>query len=923
MRICGRCGMFLCFSLTAISPVEAARLYDFRETVLDNGLKVITLEDFSCPIVAVHVWYHVGSKNERPDRQGFAHMFEHMMFRGTDLLGPEDHFELIRKTGGFANAFTSFDYTAYVNLVPANQLELALWLEADRMMFLRVDQENFETERQVVIEERRQDLNRPYGTVFEQILPVVFTEHPYRWLPIGQIEALNAAHVEELKHFWETFYVPANATLVIVGAVKHKEAQALAAKYFGWMPALPPPPRVAVEEPPQTEPREVVIKEGIGPAPLLRLVYRTVPERHGDHIPLRAASEILGGGESSRIYQDLVKDRKICQDASSYVYGLEQHGLLIIGAELMPGGDTAPVLEALDQHVARMIESAVTERELEKVKNQLRRNVVTDSLTVMDKARQIGQTVMTHGSADWLNRQLDAIASVTVDDVRRVARLYLAPDRRTTVHVVPQEGYVYEPSADMSAAEVPVWAATKTGVRRPDTFPTEPPLQDLLEALPQARIRSRTLKNGLKVVAVPNSEAPFVTLMLGLKEGPWTESPDAPGVAAAALEMLTQGTERYTAAELAELLEFNALTLQGAAEVGGRPSMDVGKVTATGLSDKFPLAMELLAEVVRRPTFPEEETDILKDQRRLTLSVREKDPRYIADRVLQRRLYGDHPYARPVTGDLADVDRIQPAMLGAWWRAHARPDACTLYVAGDVKLRDVWRLATEHFGDWEPAQAPAELSWPPVPARESTRIYLVDVPNSVQSQIRIGQIGITRGHPEYHNARVFSQIFGSDFNSRLNRVLRVERGLTYAVWGMFTPQRQSGEFLCSTFTKTETTADAVQALLDVIEGMRTAPPTRDELASAKSYLVGSFAKQLETPQDFVEYQWVIEYNGLPEDYLQRALAAYKAAQAEDMVRVASELIDPAALIIVVTGDAAGIREKLESVAPVAVSEPPG
>ena len=311
-------------ALTIAAPTAQAgqRLYDFEEVRLDNGLRVITLEDFSCPIVAVQVWYHVGSKNESPDRQGFAHMFEHMMFRGTELLGPEGHFELIRRTGGRNNAFTSFDYTAYVETLPANQLELALWLEAERMMFLKVDDEGFQTERRVVEEERRQDLNEPYGTVFEKVVPVIFHEHPYRWTPIGNIPALRATQVWELQRFWDTYYVPANAALVVVGAVTHEEARDLSERYFGWMPAASLAGANIPAEPPQTEPRAVDIEEPIGPLPLAGRIYRGVPDGHEDYIPLAILMGVLGEGESSRLYQGLVRERSLCTQTVAEAYGL-------------------------------------------------------------------------------------------------------------------------------------------------------------------------------------------------------------------------------------------------------------------------------------------------------------------------------------------------------------------------------------------------------------------------------------------------------------------------------------------------------------------------------------------------------------------------------------------------------------------------
>ncbi len=223
--------------------------FDYERIELANGLEVITLEDFSCPIVAVQVWYHVGSKDEQPDRQGFAHMFEHMMFRGTDKLGPTDHFGFIRRVGGTTNGYTSFDRTVYLETLPADQLELALWLEAERMAFLKIDQEAFDTERRVVEEERRMGLSEPYGTVFERLLEQIYQVHPYRWPPIGKISHLRAASVQELRDFWTKNYVPSNATLIIVGAVEHEDAQDMARKYFGWIPRYARPPQVDIAEP--------------------------------------------------------------------------------------------------------------------------------------------------------------------------------------------------------------------------------------------------------------------------------------------------------------------------------------------------------------------------------------------------------------------------------------------------------------------------------------------------------------------------------------------------------------------------------------------------------------------------------------------------------------------------------------------------
>src|SRR5262249_4867578 len=256
-----------------------------------------------------------------------------MMFRGTDRLGSKDHFELIRRTGGDCNAFTAFDNTTYVNQLPSNQLELALWLEAERMTFLKIDEDGFYTERKVVEEEKRlRVMNAPYGTVPEKILAVLFKKHPYRWPGIGNIPHLRAATIDELQAFWAKFYVPNNATLVIVGAVKHEDAQRLAEKYLGWLPKCPEPPRITEKEPPQTEPRDIKIDEKKGPVPIVGCVFRTVPQNHPDQVAIDMLMSILGGGQSSRLYHDLVKKQKVCQVALAGAFSLEDDGLAGAGA---------------------------------------------------------------------------------------------------------------------------------------------------------------------------------------------------------------------------------------------------------------------------------------------------------------------------------------------------------------------------------------------------------------------------------------------------------------------------------------------------------------------------------------------------------------------------------------------------------------
>ena len=913
-------------TLAASVCLGGPRTYDFQKRALSNGLTVITLEDHSCPIVAVQVWYHVGSKDEDPQRQGFAHMFEHMMFRGTDRLGCEEHFEHVHRTGGSCNAYTSFDNTTYVNEVPSNQLELALWLEAERMASLKIDDESFYTERSVVEEERRErSLNTPYGTVPEKLLPVIFEKHPYRWTPIGRIPHLRAATIDELQAFWDRYYTPSNATLVIVGDVTHEDAQRLAEKYFGWMPQCPVPPRVTIQEPPQTAPRSVTIKEKKGPVPIVGLAYRGVGVDHQDALAVEMLMSILGGGESSRLYKDIVKERELAQYAVAGSISFEDDGLLGAAAVLMPWADQQNVLDAIREHIKRLKADGVTGRELEKVRNQYLRSDVTNALTIGRKAGLLGEYEVIEGGAEKANQRLAEIRAVTVDDLKRVADVYLVKERETTAIVKPAFGSMIssflgfgkkdidegaEPISKPEVNRVATRGGCRAELKRPEWYPEKPPTRDLLAAMPKVEHQKRTLDNGLEVVVVPNREVPFVTVMLGCLNGGWTEP--KPGGASMAASMITKGSANHTAAEMAEELEFNAVSLSG------RASMDAATVSASCVKDKFALAVKLMAEVVRTPAFPTSELEVLRKQELLGLMVQARMPGYVADREMRQRLFGEHPYARTSTGEPADVQAITTSDLKDWWGAFIRPEKSTLYIAGDVQPDEALAVAKTYFGDWknDAPESATEVTTIPKPAK--THIYLLDRPGSVQSEIRVGHIGITRDDERYFRTRVLSQIFGGAFNSRLNEAIRVEKGLTYGASGGFTTGRFAGRFYASTSTKTPSTAEAIQVILDEIDRLHTTTPEPDEVDMAKSYLVGSFAGDRETPQSTVGDLWLIKYDALPDDYFNRYLTGVRETTPENVLADARHLIHRDDLVIVVVGHAEHLKADLEKIAPVTV-----
>ncbi len=916
------CLFTVLWSQVALAQTEGkdADKFDYREVVLDNGLRVISLEDFSCPIVAVNLWYHVGSKDEDPQRQGFAHMFEHMMFRGTDKLGSTDHFDFIRKTGGTCNAYTTFDQTVYTQTLPANQLNLALWLESERMSMLKIDQSAFDTERKVVEEERRMGLNRPYGKLLEQALPELFPEHPYRWSTIGSIPHLRAASVPELREFWTKYYVPNNATLVVVGAVTHAEVEQLARRNFSWIPRQADPPRVVAPEMKPFEKREVVLTEENAPAPLAALLFRGLPMNHPDVMAMDLMTTILGGGESSRIYRRVVAEDQSAVVALAAGMSLEQDGMVAAAAVLSPlTGNADKVLKAIEEEIVRMQSELVSDAELEKARNQMLKSLVTESLTVDSKAAALGQAAVLEGDVSRVNTRLERIRSVTPADIQRVAQIYMNPDHAITGKVksnlLGTLGNMLGLKGDKEDApitgepEVNPLPPGRPGVRRPADRLTESPLADPLKFEFDKAFEELTLDNGLKIIVVENREVPYISVELGMDAGAWTE--EKPGSAAMALSMLAKGTATMTEKELASELETFAISLSGSA------SVDSSAISMGALPEHIDRALRLLSEVVLTNTMPASEFTKLKNQMTTALAISEKTPAEMADRELRRRLYGDHPYARTTTGTVADLKTLEREDVKGWWTKFARPDMCTLIFAGDIDMAEAGSLAKKYFIGWQAMDERPELQLPELPEPTATHIYLVDDSN-VQSEIRVGQRSLTRADSDYFASRVVNGYFGGAFSARLNETIRVQKGLTYGARGGFSAKKQAGEFVISTFSKTASTIETLEAIVGEIARLQTEPPNSKELENTISYFVGSYPATRETSQQVASELWSQRVLGLPDDYPQQLLSAVSSTTAEMCLKVAQKHVTPEQLTIVVVGPARKLKEDLEKIAPVTV-----
>jgi zinc protease len=432
---------FLLFFLVVevFSQVKPGKI-NFIEYDLPNGLHVILHEDHSTPIVAVDIWYHVGSKNEDPERTGFAHLFEHMMFQGSANVKKAEHMAYIQKAGGTFNGSTNWDRTNYFQVVPSNQLELVLWLESDRMMSLNVTQENLDNQREVVKEERRWRVdNRPYGTQWEETFKRLFKVHPYRWPVIGYMEHLNAAKLEEVKKFFDTYYVPNNAVLVIAGDIDVEKTKNLVQKYFGDIPrGKYEIKRPNVVEPPLTQQVRDTIYDNVR-LPAVFIAFRIPKDGERDFYALDLLANVLGSGRSSRLYQKLVYEKRIAQNVNVYAIGMEDAGVFKIDAYCSIGHEPEEVEREIWNEIEKIHRELITEKELQKVKNQTESQTLSNYQTVLSKADQLAHYYVIHGNTDEINHELDKILSITREEIRDSAVKYLRPENSVVLYYLPKE----------------------------------------------------------------------------------------------------------------------------------------------------------------------------------------------------------------------------------------------------------------------------------------------------------------------------------------------------------------------------------------------------------------------------------------------------------------------------------------------------
>lgn len=858
----------------------------FEAFTLDNGLRVILSEDHSAPTIAVAVTYNVGAKDDPPGRSGLAHLFEHMLFNGSLNVGNGEHHYLVASQGGVPNGITLMDFTRVWETLPSNQLDLALFLEADRMRSLRLDQARLDNERNTVLAERQQRVdNQPYGRVLDVLYETAYDIAPYKKNYTGSEEGLRAITLQEVNDFFRIFYAPNNAVLTLVGDFNSREARTKIENYFQHIPAQPPAPDIDLSENEQSAERRRQIEDPFATAPRTYLAYKMDAGTSKDAEAAAVLVSLLSGGTASRLHQRLIKELEIIDGLAGSIDPRKGRGLMALVLLPSAGRDEASVLKAYDDVIARIRDDGVSNAEVARVRTRLLLARATTMQQTAERAALLGEFETKFGDANLINQRDQWLREVKADDVRRVAQRYLDPSRRTIVSVV--RGGTTTPT--FKAITTPS-ASQPLKAERLNRAPVS---KDLIRvSLPGTR--ETTLRNGLTVLSGSDSRVPLVVARFEIGgAGPVYAPADNPGIALLAAAMLSKGTPSKSSLEIAE--QFDALGVS----VAIAPSTDPGSIVvlATGLSETFGDWFPAVTDVVRNASFPADELTSIKRRIVADWQSRRSLSSLHASDLFDEAIYGA---AGRASISEATVAGITSEHLRAWHRERYAPQNIVLSVMGDVDVDDVGEAVEERLGDWARGNvAPTRPAFLPP---ERARVVIVDRAGSVQTSLVLGVPAVERAHLDQLPLVVANRVLGGTPVARLFTSLRGERGLTFSASSQLHAHAHGGDWRATGDITSARIDEGIEAFLAELRRIASEPVPAQELDDAKRSMVASFALTLEQLAQVVSYISSRRVYGLSTDHWQRYPEKVMAVSAEDVQRVARQYMDLARLQVVAVGD---------------------
>jgi zinc protease len=878
-------------ALTAVAHAQSIPEIAFEEFYLDNGLHVIVHEDRKAPIVAATIWYHVGSKNEQPGRTGFAHLFEHLMFNGSEHYNDE-YFAPFQEVGATGmNGTTSADRTNYFQTVPKTALDLALWMESDRMghMLGAIDQDKLDEQRGVVQNEKREGLNEPYGTVYETILENLFPPgHPYSWPVIGSMEDLNAASLEDVYAWFETYYGPNNATLVLAGDIDLATAKSKVERYFGSIPPGPPIEKIESWELGDLDAKRVIIEDRV-PQPRVYKTWRGPAWRSDDSVLLQLADYVLTSGKTSRLYKRLVYDEQIASDVGAYALDGEIGGAYVVYASALPGVSLDRLEQAIDEELDRFKAEGPTRAELERVKTEIQASFIRGMEQVggfSGKSQILAQNAVFGGRPDFYLHTFDVLSTATPESVQQVARKWIAGNA-VVIEV--------HPFADLTSATTDV---DRTELPMPDEFP--------VAQFPE--LERTTLSNGLEVIVATRSAVPVVRLSLQLDAGYAADQFGSPGAASMAMAMLDEGTTSRNALEISDDLRRLGATL------GTGSNLDRSSVTMSALKSNLDESLDIFADVILNPSFPEDELERQRPLRLAQIREEKTTPDAMAFRVLPQLLYGDgHAYSLGLTGTGTEesVAGMTRADLMEFHDNWFRPDNATLIVTGDTSLGEIAPKLERLFAGWAPGDVPTK-TLPSVEPPAAQRVFLIDNPGSEQAFIIAAQLIAPMSVDDEPAINAMNDVFGGGFTSRINMNLREDKAWSYGARTRIADTAAQRLFYVDAPVQIDKTAEAMAEIArELDEYLEDRPATTQEVETSKRRSTLTLPGRWETAGTIASDIGELVRFDLPDDYWDRYPDLVAALTPAVVNAAAQSTLTPNRLTWLVVGDLAATRESIE------------
>jgi zinc protease len=886
----------------------------FEKYTLPNGLEVVLHQDKSDPIVSTAIMYHVGSSREEKGKTGFAHLFEHMLFQESEHIPQDQFFKKIQNVGGTLNGFTNNDVTAYFEVVPKNALELVLWMESDRMGYFinTVTQDAFAVQQNVVQNEKRQGVdNVPYGHTDYVIDRNLFgPEHPYSWQVIGEMADLQGATVEDVKAFYNQYYGPNNATLVLAGDFDIDSVKVLIEKYFaeikshGEVPARNAMP-VALKES-----KRLFHEDNFAKVPELTMAWPAPEDYSKDAYALNFLARILAEGKKAPLYKVLVKEKQLTSEVNAYNYAMELASRFTVSMRANEGHSLVELEKGVYEAMQLFEKEGITQNDIDRVKAMMETSFYNGINSVFTKSLQLAYYNTFFDNPGFIEQDIENIKAVTIADVMRVYNTYIKGKPCVVTSFIPKgktemmaehsvnAGIVEENINQATQVEIKAPAAAAAIQKTPSAIDrTVEPAIGPDPAIKLPKVWETQLSNGLKVYGIQQDELPMVTFELAIDGGFFLDDTAKPGVANLITDAMMEGTQTKTPEQLEEAIELLG------ASIRWYTTREEIVVNASCLSRNFEKTLALVEEMLLQPRWDKEQFELARIRTINELEQREADPQYLASNAIYKLLYGPHHiFASNLAGNKESVAGISLEDLKSFYDKNFSPSVSRFNIAGNVTQQEAVKALASLATNWKDKEVTFPVYQTPAPPDHSV-IYFIDVPGAKQSVIYAGRLSIPRTNPEFFDLTVMNYKLGGSFNGILNLILREEKGFTYGARSSFSELKNPAPFLASTSVRSDATFESVGIYKSVMENYRQGISPED-LEFTKNALIKSNSRRFETINSRLSMLSAISKYNLPVDYVVKEEGVVRNMTAERIKLLAQQYINPDQMFYVVAGDAA-------------------